>query len=280
MPIIYYLKKVKMHSGKRLEGGWLKVGLILCLSFFTFSDRDGLAAPDPGNPDTAYVECGGISQGALIIKIMFVTDNVGDTNKIDGFSFPLHLTCSNPAANPVLDTTIAGTYAGSAARGFSALSTYVYSNGGDPSIFPLQYNLISLNLQDSAAIGAGRYLFANLRLHLEDTTTICVDTHRTETVTLFFLKPNNQKYFPQWKAGCCQVDSADFSFPAGDANCSGNVNITDALYLANFVFKSGPAPCLDRLGDVNCSGGVGNLSDIIYLINYLFKGGPAPVLCP
>ncbi len=280
MPIIYYLKKVKMLSGKGLESGWMKVGLILCLSLFIFGNGDGLAAPDPGKPDTAYVECGGMSQGVLTIKIMFVTDNVGDTNKIDGFSFPLHLTNSNPAAHPVLDTTIAGTYAGSAAGGFNSRSTWVYSNGGDPSIFPLQYNLLALNLYGSAPIGAGRYLFANLKLHLEDTTTICVDTHRTETYSLFFLKPNSQKYFPQWRSGCCQVDSADFSFLAGDANCSGNVNLTDALYLANYVYKSGPAPCFDRLGDVNCSGGTANLSDIIYLINYLFKGGPAPVLCP
>lgn len=259
---------------------WMKEGLILCILFFAFGNMTGAAAPDPGNPDTAYVECGGISQGALIIKIMFVSDNVGDTNKIDGFSFPLHLTNSNPSANPVLDTTIAGTYAGSAAGGFSALSTWVYSNGGDPGIFPLQYNLIALNLQNSPAIGAGRYLFANLKLHLEDSTTICVDTHRTETVTLFFLKPNNQKYFPQWRSGCCQVDSADLTFPPGDANCSGNVNLTDVLYLANYVYKSGPAPCLAKLGDVNCSGGLANLSDIIYLINYLFKGGPAPLSCP
>ena len=258
----------------------MKARLWLLVLFLILGNSAGGVVPDPGNPDTAYVECVGISQGALVIKIMFVTDNVGDTNKIDGFSFPLRITNSNPAANPVLDTTIAGTYAGSAASGFSARATWVYSNGGDPSIFPLQYNLTAINLQNSPPIGAGRHLFANLKIHLEDTTTICVDTHRTETVTLFFLKPNNQKYLPKWKAGCCQVDSADLSFPAGDANCSGNVNLTDVLYLANFVFKAGPGPCLERLGDANCSGGSANITDIIYLINYLFKGGPAPVTCP
>ena len=259
----------------------MKVGLSFCMLFFIFGNLAGAAAPDPGNPDTAYVECAGISQGALLIKIMFVTDNVGDTNKIDGFSFPLRLTNSNPAANPVLDSSWTATYAGSAAGEFSALSTWVYSNGGDPGIFPLQYNLTAINLQNSPAIGAGRYLFANLIIHLEDTTTICVDTHRTETVTLFFLKPNNQKYFPQWRSGCCQVDSADFSFLAGDANCSGgNPNLTDVIYLTNYVFRGGPAPCLERLGDANCSGGSANLTDIVYLINYLFKSGPAPVPCP
>ncbi len=178
---------------------------LLALILF-FGSLARAAAPDPGKPDTAYVEYGGFSQGVLTIKIMFATDNLGDTNKIDGFSFPLYLTNSNPAAHPVLDTTIAGTYAGSAARGFSALSTYVYSNRGNPTIFPLQYNLIALNLQNSPAIGKGRYLFANLKLRLQDTTTICVDTHRTETVTLFFLKPNNHKFFPKWNANCCKAN--------------------------------------------------------------------------
>src|SRR4030066_543135 len=195
----------------------MKARFWVLVLFLILGNLAGGAVPDPGNPDTAYVECGGISQGVLAIKIMFVTDNVGDTNKIDGFSFPIYITNSNPAAKPVLDTSWKATYAGSAARGFSALSTYVYSNRRDPSIFPLQYNLIALNLQNSPAIGAGRYLFANLILHLEDTTTICVDTHRTETVTLFFLKPNNHKFFPKWKTNCCK---ANLAHKPGDVNSS------------------------------------------------------------
>ena len=259
----------------------MKVRLALLILLLIWSNGAQSSAPDPGKPDTVYVECAGVSQGVLTIKIMFVTDNVGDTNLIDGFSVPLRLTNSNPAANLVLDTTVAATYAGSAEGGFSYLRTWVYSNGGNPSIFPLQYNLTALNVPpESTAIGAGRYLFANLKLHLEDTTTICVDTQSTKTVTLFFLKPNNHKFFPKWRSGCCQVDSADLSFPAGDANCNGSVNLTDVLYLANYIFKSGPGPCLERLGDANCSGGSANISDIIYLVNYLFKGGPAPVTCP
>jgi len=183
----------------------MKAKLASLILFLMWSNGAQAAVPDPGNPDTAYVECAGISQGALLIKIMFVTDNVGDTNKIDGFSFPLHITNSNPAANPVLDTTLAATYAGSAASSFSARAAWVYSNKGNPSIFPLQYNLTAINLQNSPPVGAGRHLFANLILHLQDTTTICVDTQSTKTVTLFFLKPNNHKFFPKWKTNCCKA---------------------------------------------------------------------------
>jgi len=35
--------------------------------------------------------------------------------------------------------------------------------------------------------------------------------------------------------------------------------------------------CTDKAGDANGSGGNPNLSDIIYLVNYIFKGGSAPV---
>lgn len=201
----FFSEKAAMKNYQTKARFWLWV-LLLILGNLAWA-----GAPDPGKPDTAYVEYGGMSQGVLTIKIMFVTDNVGDTNKIDGFSFPIRITNSNPAAKPVLDTSLNATYSGSAAKGFSALSTYVYSNKSNPSIFPLQYNLVALNLQNSPAIGKGRYLFANLKLRLEDTTTICVDTHRTETVSLFFLKPNNKKFFPKWNANCCQANSVNKS---------------------------------------------------------------------
>src|SRR5574341_59946 len=65
---------------------------------------------------------------------------------------------------------------------------------------------------------------------------------------------------------------------AGDANGSGGTpNLTDIVYLVNFVFKGGPAPNPPCRGDENASGGSANLSDIVYLVNYVFKGGPAPV---
>jgi len=65
---------------------------------------------------------------------------------------------------------------------------------------------------------------------------------------------------------------------AGDANGSGgNPNLSDIIYLVNYVFKGGPAPNPTCRGDANGNGGNANLSDIIYLVNYVFKGGPAPV---
>ena len=62
----------------------------------------------------------------------------------------------------------------------------------------------------------------------------------------------------------------------GDANGDGSVNVGDAVYIINYVFKGGPAPVpLPCCGDANNDGSV-NVGDAVYLINYVFKGGPAP----
>ena len=65
---------------------------------------------------------------------------------------------------------------------------------------------------------------------------------------------------------------------AGDANASGgNPNLTDIVYVVNYVFNSGPTPNPICRGDANGSGGNPNLTDIIFLVNYVFNSGPAPV---
>jgi hypothetical protein len=61
----------------------------------------------------------------------------------------------------------------------------------------------------------------------------------------------------------------------GDANGDGVINVTDVVYLINYLFIGGPAPNPLAAGDANCDGVV-NASDVVYLINYLFISGPPP----
>ena len=61
----------------------------------------------------------------------------------------------------------------------------------------------------------------------------------------------------------------------GDADGSGKVDITDAVFLVNYIFLDGLEPDPMILGDANCDGTV-NLVDVIYLINYVFRSGPPP----
>jgi dipeptidyl aminopeptidase/acylaminoacyl peptidase len=61
----------------------------------------------------------------------------------------------------------------------------------------------------------------------------------------------------------------------GDADSNGTIDISDVMYLINYLFRGGPEPEPWIAGDSNNDGRV-SVSDVIYLINYLFKGGPKP----
>jgi len=63
-----------------------------------------------------------------------------------------------------------------------------------------------------------------------------------------------------------------------DVNYDGVVNIGDAIFIMEGVFKCGPAPQPYCLGDVNDDGAC-NIGDTVYLLNYIFRGGPAPMPC-
>ena len=72
-----------------------------------------------------------------------------------------------------------------------------------------------------------------------------------------------------------------FDDPDDPANGDGTINVGDAVYVINYVFKNGPQPTPwtkcngDANGDCAC-----NVGDAVYIINYVFKNGPAPVTLP
>jgi hypothetical protein len=81
----------------------------------------------------------------------------------------------------------------------------------------------------------------------------------------------------QWGA-FSNVETAVVSveqFTRGDANGDGNITLSDAVFLINYLYKNGPIPDPPAAGDAN-SDGQTELGDIVYLLNYLFKGGPPP----
>jgi hypothetical protein len=67
----------------------------------------------------------------------------------------------------------------------------------------------------------------------------------------------------------------------GDANGDTTLNIGDAVYIVNYIFRGGPAPDPVCLADPNGDDDT-NIGDVVYLINFIFKTGPAPVndCCP
>jgi hypothetical protein len=65
------------------------------------------------------------------------------------------------------------------------------------------------------------------------------------------------------------------TFVWGDANGDQIVNVGDAAFLVNYVFKGGLAPEPLEAGDANCDGST-NVGDAVYLISYIFNGGSPP----
>ena len=61
----------------------------------------------------------------------------------------------------------------------------------------------------------------------------------------------------------------------GDANYDQSINVSDAVWIINFVFSGGAAPDPIESGDCDCSGSC-NVSDAVYIINFVFSGGNLP----
>ncbi len=70
---------------------------------------------------------------------------------------------------------------------------------------------------------------------------------------------------------CCQV-RADVDDSGSDPD------ISDLVFLVDFMFSGGPEPpCTDQ-ADVDGLGGI-DISDLVYLVDYMFSGGPPPPAC-
>ena len=61
----------------------------------------------------------------------------------------------------------------------------------------------------------------------------------------------------------------------GDCNNDGGVDVSDIVFLLNYLFNGTSPPDPLCIGDVNDDGKV-NVTDVVYLINYLFAGTSAP----
>lgn len=78
------------------------------------------------------------------------------------------------------------------------------------------------------------------------------------------------------------VDAACCIGMTGNTNGDpgGAVDLSDLIFLVNYLFLGGVTPICPPSANVNGDLGCSvDLSDLIYLVNYLFLGGPAPAEC-
>ncbi len=68
------------------------------------------------------------------------------------------------------------------------------------------------------------------------------------------------------------------SFVPGDADGSGDIDISDVVFLITYIFAEGAAPNPLQAGDADCSGGI-DISDAVFLVIYIFGNGSAPHNC-
>ena len=65
-----------------------------------------------------------------------------------------------------------------------------------------------------------------------------------------------------------------FGAECGDVNYYQGIDISDLVYLVDYMFGGGPPPVpFYCLGDVNCDG-TQDISDITYFVAWMFGGGP------
>ena len=231
---------------------------------------------DPGEPDTIYAVCSRWSATEQVIQIRMKSDNTAYGDSISGMYMPLIITTDKPGV--LLDTSIAATYSGTALEywGFPIVSLFTPHYPGDPSYFPMHALMGGGDWGDAIVLpfGKGDHLIANLVFNMTEPTKFGVDTTSNMSIELPLNVATTSAYgyTPMWKGCTCEQLEI-----LGDLNRDYDVNLSDVVYLLNYLFGK---PCNWTLksvtvADFNCDGHA-LLSDLVSLINLVFKSQPIP----
>jgi hypothetical protein len=66
---------------------------------------------------------------------------------------------------------------------------------------------------------------------------------------------------------------------SGDVNLDGKLDVSDLIYMVDFMFDDGPAPRVMQTADVNASGGMPDIGDLVSMVEYMFSDG-TPLVHP
>ena len=65
-------------------------------------------------------------------------------------------------------------------------------------------------------------------------------------------------------------------FHRGDADSDGGINVTDGVFILNFLFSGGATPSCRESADADDDGSI-NVTDGVFVLNFLFSGGAEPL---
>ena len=118
-------------------------------------------------------------------------------------------------------------------------------------------------------------LFVTLCFTLNDVTGLVqVDsTYFPPMSHVFFTSTEPVGYYPQYVPGEFPV----LKFWPGDVTFDEVVDVSDIVYIINYIYKHGPVPPHPVSADVNGPDRMIDIQDVVYLINYLYKHGPIPI---
>ena len=264
--------KITLLSFFLLISAWGNAGAI---DLHTYISKMTLGE-DPGEPDTIYAVCSRWSATEQVIQIRMKSDNTAHGDSISGMYMPLVITTDKPGV--LLDTSIAATYSGTALEywGFPIVSLFTPYYPGDPSYFPMHALMGGGDWGDAIVLpfGKGDHLIANLVFNISEPTKFVVDTTSNMSIgrPLEVATTSAYGYTPMWKGCTCEQLEI-----LGDLNRDYDVNLSDVVYLLNYLFgKPGNSTLKSvTVADFNCDGHV-LLSDLVSLINLVFKSQPIP----
>lgn len=124
------------------------------------------------------------------------------------------------------------------------------------------------------ATGGGMSTMGSMML----SSTIGQTVAGRSTMGSLTLNSGFQQNFATGGSGTCCIPPM-----RGDINYDGAelLDISDLLYLIDFMFTGGPAAVCHEEADVNGDGAeLLDISDLIYLVDYMFRSGPEPPACP
>ncbi|MCK4301749.1 MAG: hypothetical protein KAW91_03195 [candidate division Zixibacteria bacterium] len=242
----------------------LAVLLISAVAFETCAAQSG----DPGLPDSVYVDSVvSLTSDNGILPVYIVNDQ-----PLSGLE--LTMTFDSPDVHIDSFSFVGGRLEGISAASWMTIDTVV-------TVYCIAYSdLIPIGSGLMGALYVGYQPSVGTQLVTFDTVSIAGSQVEYSTM---FSDATSAMFRPQFVPGylsivvgsCCLGDRGNIDNSPDDF-----VDISDLVYLVEYMFEDGPTPaCMDEANlDADPGGGV-DISDLVYLVDFMFLSGPPPKPC-